>query len=134
MEQVITGRLLTCLGLSRSTVYSIVHTVCKQIVKNLLKTYIVINLPKKDETRKVIQEFESVSGFPQAVAAINRWHIRIKVPNKNPEDYINRNEYDSIVLQGLVDNRYSFGDLFVGWTGKSHDARIFKSSLLYKEC
>ena len=68
-----------------------------------------------------------VSGFPQAVAAIDCCHIRIKAPNKNPEDYINRKEYHSIVLQGLVDNRYLLRDIFVRWTGKSHDARIFKN-------
>ena len=119
-------------GLGRSTVRSIVHTVCKQIVRNLPKTY--FNLPKRNEGRKIIQKFESVSGFPQAVAAIDCCHIRIKAPNKNPEDDINRKEYHSIVLQGLVDNRYLFRDIFVRWTGKSHDARIFKNSPLYKEC
>ena len=116
-------------GLGRSTVCSLVHAVCKQIVRNLLKNY--IDLPKRDETKKTILEFESVPGFPQAVAAIDCCRIRIKAPNKNPEDYINRKEFHSIVLQGLVDNRYLFEDIFVGWTGKSHDARV---SSLYKEC
>ena len=37
-------------GLGRSTVCSIVHTVCKQIVRNLLKTY--INLLKKMKREK----------------------------------------------------------------------------------
>ena len=40
-------------GLSISTVCPIVNAVCKQIVRNLLKTY--INLPKQDETTKIIQ-------------------------------------------------------------------------------
>ena len=40
-------------GLGISTVCPIVNTVCKQIVGNLLKTY--INLPKRDETTKIIQ-------------------------------------------------------------------------------
>ena len=118
-------------GLGRSTVCSIVHTVCKQIVRNLLKTY--INLPKRDETRRIIQKFESVSGFPQAVATIDCCHIRLKAPNKNPEDYMNRKEYHSIVLQGLVDNRYLFRDILIGWSGKSHEAIIFRNSPLYKE-
>ena len=73
-------------------------------------------------------------GFPQAVAAIDCCHIRKKYPNKNPEDYRNRKEYHSIVLQALVDNNYLFRDIFAGWIGKSHDARIFKNSPLYKEC
>ena len=103
-------------GLGRSTVCSIVHTVCKQIVRNLLKTY--INLPKTDKTRNINQKFESVSGFPRVVAAIDCYHIRIKALNKNPEDCINRKKYHSIVLQCLVYNRYLFRDIFVGWTGK----------------
>ena len=49
-------------GLGRSTVCSILHAFCKQIVRNLLKTY--VNLPKRDGTRRIIQKFESVSGFP----------------------------------------------------------------------
>ena len=75
-----------------------------------------------------------MSGFPQAVATTDCCQIHVKVPNKNPEDYTNKNEYHSIILQGLVDNLYLLRDLFVGWTGKSHDARIFKNSPLYKEC
>ena len=46
------GTIANLFGLGRSIVYSIVHTVHKQIVKNLLKTY--INLPKREETRKII--------------------------------------------------------------------------------
>ena len=53
-----------------------------------------------------------VSGFPQAIAAIDCCHTCIKAPSKNPEDCINRKEYHSIVFQGLVDNRYLFRDIF----------------------
>ena len=67
-----------------------------------------------------------MSGFPQAIGAIDGCHIRIKAPLKNAEDYINRKDYHSIILQGLVDSRYLFRDIFVGWTGKTHDARVFK--------
>ena len=55
-------------------------------------------------------------------------HIRIKAPKENPQDYINkvsnRKDYHSIILQGFVDSRYLFRDIFVGWTGKSHDFRV----------
>ena len=66
-----------------------------------------------------------VPRFPQAPGAIDFCHILTKVPNKIPEDYINRNDYHLIVLQGLVDNL--FREIFVGTTRKSHDARIFKT-------
>ena len=53
---------------------------------------------------------------------------------KDSEDYINRKDYHSIILQGFVDSKYLFRDIFVGWTGRSHDARVFKNSPLYQEC
>ena len=68
-----------------------------------------------------------MSDFPQVIAAIDCWNIGMKALSKNLEDYINRKEYHAIVLQGLVDNRYLFKDVSVGWTEKSHDARIFRT-------
>ena len=73
-----------------------------------------------------------MSDFPQAIAAIDCWNIGMKALNKNLEDYINRKEYHSIVLQGLVDNRYLFKNIFVGWTEKSHEARIFRTHLMQR--
>ena len=39
-----------------------------------------------------------------------------------------------LILQGLVDSDYGFLDIFVGWAGKVHDARVFKNSLLFALC
>jgi hypothetical protein len=81
-----------------------------------------------------MKQFEDMSSFPLVVGAVDGCHIRIKAPKENPEDYINRKDYHSIILQGFVDSRYLFRDIFVGWTGKSHDSRVFKNSPLYLEC
>ena len=90
-------------------------------------------MPNEVETQTIIREFKEISGFPQAVGVIDGCHIRIKAPLKDAEDYINRKDYHSIVLQRPVDNNYIFRNVFVGWPGKSH-ARIFKNSPLYQEC
>ncbi|XP_065654502.1 uncharacterized protein LOC136081138 [Hydra vulgaris] len=119
-------------GLGKSTVCTIAHRICKHFVDNLMKKY--ISLPSREETMEIIVSFEKLYGFPQVVGAVDGCHIRIKAPHKNSEDYINRKEYHSIILQGLVDSKYLFRDIFVGWTGKSHDSRVFKNSPLYKEC
>ena len=58
-------RTINNFGLDRSTACSIIHTVCKQIVRNLLKTD--INLPKRDETRKKLIFFVIVKKFKQTL-------------------------------------------------------------------
>ena len=114
-------------GIGQLTVCNTLHAVSEAIVEKLL--------PKLEaEVQTFIREFEEISGFPQAAGAIDGCHIRIKAPLKDAEDYISTKDYHSIVLHGLLDNDYIFCNVFVGWPGKSHDARIFKNSPLYLEC
>ena len=119
-------------GIGQLTVCNILHAVSEAIDENLLPK--LIYLPNEAEVQTFIREFEEISGFPQAVGAIDGCHIRIKAPLKDAEDYINTKDYHSIVLHGLVDNNYIFCDVFVGWPGKSHDPRIFEIPPLYLEC
>ena len=78
----------------------------------------MIRLPTEIEVEAIMKEFEEISGFPQAVGSIDGCHIRIKAPLKDGEDYINRKDYHSIILQGFVDNKYIFRDIFVDlWDG-----------------
>ncbi len=54
-------------------------------------------------------------------------------PHVCPADYYNRKGWHSIVLQGTVDFRGLFIDLYVGWPGRVHDARVFSNSSLYRK-
>ena len=96
-------------GLGKSTVCIIVQRICKHFVDNLMKKY--ISLPSREETIEIIASFEKLYGFPQVVGSLDGCHIRIKAPHKNSGDYINRKEYHSIILQGLVDSKYLFRDV-----------------------
>ena len=87
-------------------------------------------MPNEIGVQAIIREFEQISEFPQAVGAIDGCHIRIKSPFKDAEDYINRKNYHFVVLQGMVDSDYLFRNVFVGWPGKRHGARILN---VYKE-
>ena len=65
------------------------------------------------------------------VAAVDGCHVPIIGPRQSPDDYVNRMEFHSLIIQGLVDCSYLFLDICVGWPGKIHDARVFKNSPLF---
>ena len=66
-----------------------------------------INFPKGEaETRKAIEAFQEISCFPQVVGAIDRSHIPIIAPQNYSNDYYNRKQFHSVVLQGVADISY----------------------------
>ena len=58
-------------------------------------------------------------------------HINIIHPNESASNYYNRKGYYSIITQAMVDFRGLFMDVYIGWPGKVHDARVFVNSSLY---
>ena len=36
-------------------------------------------------------------------------------------------------MQAMVDHLYRFTDIYVGWPGKVHDARVFANSAIYQK-
>lgn len=62
--------------------------------------------------------------------AIDGTHVRIDKPQEDAESYINRKQYFSIHIQGTVNHDMRFIDVFVGFPGSVHDARVFKNSPL----
>uniref|UniRef100_K7F5R2 DDE Tnp4 domain-containing protein n=1 Tax=Pelodiscus sinensis TaxID=13735 RepID=K7F5R2_PELSI len=71
-------------------------------------------------------------GFPNCGGAIDGTHIPIHAPHHRAAQYISRKSY-FLVLQALVNHRGLFTDIFVGWSGRAHDARIFRNSSLYRK-
>ena len=65
--------------------------------------------------------------------AIDGTHIPIIAPVVDQAHYVNRKGYDSIVMQAVVDSKYLFRDVVVGWPGSVHDALIFSNSGLCKK-
>ena len=52
----------------------------------------------------------------------------------NHADYYNRKGFYSVILQAVVDHNLLFTDLFIGWPGSVHDARVLANSALYLKC
>lgn len=116
-------------GVARSTVCEIVHETCGAIVRILQRQY--IKFPTGAELDAIVDGFNTKWGVPQCVGAIDGSHIPISAPLLNHTDYYNRKGWYSMVLQGLVDHNYRFLDVYAGWPGSVHDARVFAHSSLY---
>ena len=116
-------------GVGISTVCVAVHDVSRAIVESLAAQY--ISIPTGEGLRRIVNGFSSKWGFPQCIGGS---HIPIIAPSENPLDYYNRKGYHSVILQALVDHEYRFLDVYVGWPGSVHDARVLANSTLYRNC
>ena len=116
-------------GLGRSTVGKIVLETCQSISSHLLPHY--VKIPHGSKSQEIVDGFETCWGFPQAAGAVDGSHITIIRPDESASDYYNRKGYYSIIMQAMVDFRGLFMDVYIGWPGKVHDARVFANSSLY---
>ena len=117
-------------GVAKSTVCMITKEVCSCVVTELLPTY--IKFPTGTCLKQVVEGFRTVYGFPQCAGAVDGTHIPIVSPPECPADYYNRKGFHSVLMQGTVDNQGLFIDIYVGWPGRVHDARVFVNSSLFK--
>ena len=101
----------------------IVHETCHSIVEVLLKDY--IKFPSGDQLDQVVDEFKGKWAVPQCFGAIDGSHVPISPPSNLHTDYYNRKGWYSMLIQGLVDAKYRFLDVCIGWPGSVHDARVF---------
>ncbi|CAI6372036.1 unnamed protein product [Macrosiphum euphorbiae] len=76
------------------------------------------------------------NSFPNVFGCIDGCHIntlfpwekRTKMPKLDRNMFCNRKQVPTIVLQGIVDANLKFIDVFAGWPGRTHDARIYRCS------
>ena len=116
-------------GLGISTVCEVVHRTCHTISRHLLPQY--IKLPSEQRLREIVEEFETLWGFPQVVGAVDGTHIPILKPIECPSDYYNWKECYSILVHSIVDSQGLFIDVNIRWSGKVHDVHVFTNSSFY---
>ena len=117
-------------GIGRSTVCEIVQETCKSIVKYLQPQY--IRFPSGGQVDSIVRGFEEKWGIPQCIGAVDGSHVPVCAPTLNHTDYYNRKGWYSVIVQADVDHRYRFIDVYTGWPGSVHDARVFAHSSLYR--
>ena len=116
-------------GVAKCTVCVIVHDTCKAIVSTLQPKY--IKFPIGNDLENVVDGFSSKWQMIKCAGAIDGSHIPVRPPALNHTDYYNRKGWYSIVIQAVVDHKYIFRDIMIGWPGSVHDARILAHSKLY---
>ena len=57
-----------------------------------------------------------------------RSHIPVSPPTLCHTDYYNRKGLYSVLIQAVVDYKYRFLDIYNGWPGSVHDARVLAHS------
>lgn len=88
--------------------------------------------PNAERIRKIRGNFYDHYGLDGVIGVIDGTHIAIRPPKQDPENYINRKGFHSVIIQAVVDDSRSFTDIYVGWPGSVHDARVFRRSPLFE--
>ncbi|XP_024874056.1 protein ANTAGONIST OF LIKE HETEROCHROMATIN PROTEIN 1-like [Temnothorax curvispinosus] len=113
-----------------STGYGIFKSIISTLAE-LMPQY--VQWPNAAQQAISSQIFEERSrGIQNVVGAIDGCHIPIKQPVRNANDYFNRKQFHSIILQGVCDHSARFIDVFIGMPGRMHDARVFRNSRLFQ--
>ncbi|XP_042629302.1 protein ANTAGONIST OF LIKE HETEROCHROMATIN PROTEIN 1-like [Cyprinus carpio] len=84
----------------------------------------------QERFKEMAAYIENRWGLPQCIGAIDGSHIPIIAPQDYHCDYFNRKGWHSIILQGVVDGKGLFWNVFTGLPGSLHDARVLRLSTL----
>ncbi|XP_066590713.1 putative nuclease HARBI1 [Prorops nasuta] len=112
-------------NISKSTVWNCLLNVA-HVLQNHRADY--IKWPEQNLIIRNVETFAEISNFPGVVGAIDGCHIQISAPTEHPNSYINRKGFHSIGLQGICDANRKFIDVFAGYCGSVHDARVWQLS------
>ncbi|XP_067119133.1 putative nuclease HARBI1 [Centruroides vittatus] len=117
-------------GVCRRTAWRCLMRIVRAI--NVLNTQShIINWPSAQKARKTAQTFAMKYGITGVIGCLDGKHIAIKAPLEEPQAYINRKGFHSLVLQGVCDEKMCFIDCYIGEVGSVHDCTIFKRSEVY---
>uniref|UniRef100_A0A8C2HKI6 DDE Tnp4 domain-containing protein n=1 Tax=Cyprinus carpio TaxID=7962 RepID=A0A8C2HKI6_CYPCA len=117
-------------GASISTVCRCVQEFCAAAETLLIPEQ--IRFPDQERFKEMAAYIENRWGLPQCIGAIDGSHIPIIAPQDYHCDYFNRKGWHSIILQGVVDGKGLFWNVFTGLPGSLHDARVLRLSTLWE--
>ncbi|KAH8033414.1 hypothetical protein HPB51_012270 [Rhipicephalus microplus] len=91
----------------------------------------IICWPSSAEVTRIKNGFLAKSkgkGPRNTIGCIDGSHIGILTPSESTQSYFNRKKWPSIILQGICDDRNKLLNVFIGFPGSVHDARVLRES------
>ncbi|XP_018566332.1 putative nuclease HARBI1 [Anoplophora glabripennis] len=116
-------------NVATSTVFNCIDTILQGLC-NLTNKYIF--WPTAEECIQVSEEFFAACGYPDVIGAIDGCHIDCTIPQGQHDSYQDRRLNHSITLQGISSSSRIFINIFVGFPGSVHDARVLNESGLIR--
>ncbi|XP_046863156.1 putative nuclease HARBI1 [Xenia sp. Carnegie-2017] len=113
-------------GVGASTACTKVNEALRFLIRT--KKYMLNRLQERRNLKEIVDGFAKKWNIPQCLGAVDGTHIPIRAPVMHHADYFNRKFFHSVILQAVCDSECHFTDIFVGWPGNSHDARVFSCS------
>ena len=113
---------------SQSTAHKCVHRVMREVATLANK---LICWPSPAEQQEIADRIQTASRIPNCIGFIDGSHFRLKSAPDGDPDYTNRKGYHSLQAQIVVDDKLVITDVYVGWPGSAHDARVYRNSPLY---
>ncbi|KAL0985639.1 hypothetical protein UPYG_G00159810 [Umbra pygmaea] len=117
-------------GVSVTTVCRCVQDFCAAAETLLVPEQ--INFPDPQKFEEIAVYTENRWGLPQCIGAIDVSHIPITAPQQYQCDYFNHKGWHSIILQGVVDGKGLFWNVFAGLPGSLLDTQVLRESTLWE--
>lgn len=84
-----------------------------------------------EEQAQIAHSLFRKTGFPGIVGCSDCTRIPIPGPSDHRAAYNNRKGFPSVQVQAVSDDNLPFFDVFAGWSGSVHNARVFRNSPFY---
>ncbi|KAK8772737.1 hypothetical protein V5799_024017 [Amblyomma americanum] len=97
----------------------------------------VIAWPDQRQQERIKAAFLAKTGGKgprNTIGCVDGSHVEINRPAESPQSYYNRKKWPSIILQGVCDDRNRFINVFIGFPGSAHDARVLRESPIFEDC
>ena len=93
-----------------------------------MKEYIKFS-ETRQQMKAAAEGFQQRCGMPGIIGAVDGTHVPVPGPTtEHRASFINRKGFPSMILQVICDSNLQFIDIYTGWPGSVHDARVFRNS------